>query len=713
MMRLVVVIFALAGFCLNSTGAFVVSRLGFEAPDAARKLIQFRGTHALHGHGSKGIPVAASSVASEQLGYGSVVLVSSFLGFAFSMRRVKEYSRRTCRKKLRLGSSRDVKSASLAARQAGAPLGTAGRLVPNDIDSVETAMAEFVPKIALLQTQAQTLRSAELSDVISAMQDLNKPELQNVFVEADSVLSGLVDAIQNLKAQVIKIRRSEIQQQVEQMDRGQASVSGMGDTAFGMPAVGQDEIDTMMEVHVVGLSHHSAPVEIRELLAVPRPEWNSYAQELVNFTHTPNGHVVPEVAVLSTCNRFEIYFSSRELSQYSAIQCVYAFLRHKSGLSRDELDPYLFTHTGANAVHHLFEVASGLDSLVLGEAQILGQVKACHENCIVKPDPHDDTVVPGSGGKIIARMLNSGIRMGKLARTRTQIGVGAVSVSSAAVELVMARSLGDVRKYPENLHVCIVGAGKMSRLLLLALFSKYPEIRLTLVNRSVENARALLEEVAPRGGRNAVVAHADEMLDVIRQSDVVITATGSSTPIIKAADLEGMDRNLMLIDIAVPRNIASECDQVDGVKSYTVDDLKKIQEANNKARESEVLKAKSIIEEQAHNFRLWQQSQGAVPYLAALQEMAENVRVAQTARASKKLKDLHAKEKEAVDDLSRSIISQLFRPIYYAMQDEEQMSSKKTKILGLKKIFGLEPYYKRNRQLFSGIEAKQLAAVDA
>merc|ERR1719171_2823978 len=205
---------------------------------------------------------------------------------------------------------------------------------------------------------------------------------------------------------------------------------------------------------------------------------------------------------------------------------------------------------------------------------------------------------------------------------------------------MIAKSLGDLKKYPENCNVCIVGAGKMSRLLLLALFSKYPDINVTLVNRSVENAKLLLEEVSARGGRNAVASSSDEMWDVIRQSDVVFTATGSSMPIIEARDLQDINRNLMLIDIAVPRNIASDCDQVEGVSSYTVDDLKKIQEENNKARESEVLKAKELIEQQAHNFKLWQQSQGAVPYLAALQAMAERVRVTQTERATKRFTDM-------------------------------------------------------------------------
>merc|ERR1719482_2125049 len=138
-----------------------------------------------------------------------------------------------------------------------------------------------------------------------------------------------------------------------------------------------------------------------------------------------------------------------------------------------------------------------------------------------------------------------------------------------------------------------------------------------------------------------------------------------------------MGKGLMLIDIAVPRNVAADCDKVAGICSYSVDDLKKIQEANNKARESEVLKAKELIKEQAHNFKLWQHSQGAVPYLAALQAMAENVRVAQTERVSKRLNDLNVKERQAVDKLSRNIIDQLFQPIYYSMKDEEHISAKK------------------------------------
>jgi len=690
--------------------------LGTSRAPEARLESHAQHTHHVHGHSANAPEVSATGA---ERSYGTVALAAGLCGFALSLVSGKPRSRRAQHQRCRVVNVRDEAAVSLAASQALASVSAAGGEVleqTKDLDSVETAMADFVPRIAALQTQAQLLRSGELSEVINAMQDLSKPELQNVFMEVDQVLCALVDAIQNLKKSAIEIRREEIDEQMKSLEDGdQEWVTDIEERSIGLTA-GQDEIDTMMEVHVVGLSHHSAPVEIRERLSVAQAEWNQYAQDLVKFTQTSNGHVVPEVAVLSTCNRFEIYFSSKELAQYSAIQCVNAFLRHKSGLSREELEPYLFTHTGSEAVHHLFEVSSGLDSLVLGEAQILSQVKACHEHCIAKPDPNDESVVQGSGGKILSRLLNAGIRMGKLARTRTRIGVGAVSVSSAAVELMMAKAVGDVRKDPENLNVCVVGAGKMSRLLLLALFSKYPDIKLTLVNRSVENAQALLDEemVSQRGGCNATVAGCDEMMDVIRQSDVVFTASGYDKPFIAADDLQGMDRKLMLIDIAVPRNVDPSCDQVEGVHSYSVDDLKLIQDANNEARRSEVLKAKELIDEQAHNFKLWQHSQGAVPYLAALQVMAEKIRESSTERASKRLKDLDVKERQAVDKLGRNIIDQMLRPIYYSMKDEEHISIKKNKILGLKKIFDLEPLYKRNRDLLlNGDAPKKLTAVSA
>jgi glutamyl-tRNA reductase len=250
----------------------------------------------------------------------------------------------------------------------------------------------------------------------------------------------------------------------------------------------------------------------------------------------------------------------------------------------------------------------------------------------------------------------------------------------------------------------------MTRLLLLALFSKHPDIRLTLVARNVEKAQALLEEVAPRGGARADVVAADKMWDVVGESDVVFTSTSSPEPIIFPSDLERLQRQLMLIDISVPLNVAPGCGEVPGIAAYNVDDLKKIQEANNQAREAEVLKTRGLIDEQASSFRIWQASQGAVPYLASLQAMAEQIRQLQCEKVSSRLQGLQEKERKAVDNLTRHIIDDLFRPIYYSMKDAEDTHSKKNKIWALKTMFSLEPLYKRRNLLMEGSAPKQLNA---
>lgn len=570
-------------------------------------------------------------------------------------------------------------------------------IAPEDLDDVEQSVASFVPKISALQSQAELLRSGELAEVIATMKTLRKNELRGVFSEVDQLLAALIDAIQGLRESAVSIRKSELRQTVEKLDRDAKEwVSAVEKDAVRTINGLTTDVETMMEVHVVGLSHHKASVDIREKLAVPEAQWNKVAKELVEFARTKGGYLVPEVSVLSTCNRFEIYFATPELKKFPAIEAVHAFLRQRSGLSREELDPVLFTYSGEDACRHLFEVSSGLDSLVLGEAQILAQVKACHEHAIEKDDPKAE-ILAGSGGKIVAKMLNAGIRMGKVVRTRTKIGKGSVSVSSAAVELMIQKSLNDLKKYPAKVKVAVIGAGKMGRLLLLALFSKHPDIDVTLVNRSVEKAQAVLDDemVKGRGGSNAKVAGGDKMWDVIYDSDVVFAATGSEVPIMYAKDFEHVQKPMMLVDISVPRNIAKDCDNLPNATSYSVDDLKKVQQANAAKRQGEVLKAKKLIDAEVQKFLLWKASQGAVPYLAALQNMAENIRKAETEKMSLKLKGLHEKEREAVDKLTRHIIDQLFRPIYYSMKADEEVASKKTKIAALKDIFNLEPVYKR------------------
>jgi len=221
----------------------------------------------------------------------------------------------------------------------------------------------------------------------------------------------------------------------------------------------------------------------------------------------------------------------------------------------------------------------------------------------------------------------------------------------------------------------------------------------------------VLEELKNRGGARAKVLGLDSKWDVVGDSDVVFAATSSEEPVIAAADLEriGLDRRLMLVDISVPRNIATDCDDVEGVASYSVDDLKKVVQANADKRQDEVLKAKVFIAEEKKKFKLWQASQGAVPYLAALQERADEIRREETDKMARRLNGLEDREREAVDKLTRHIVDSIFEPIYYSMKDDEDIETKKKKIWSLKNIFKLEPVYKR-RILPQGKSAPELKA---
>lgn len=652
---------------------------------------------------SEGPEGLSPSVFPSSLGGGSAaaLVLCSFLACVASRRRNLHRQRTGMARRIGKrdpGGTGQSEQQELAVPQAGV-----SRSIASNFDDVESAVVDFVPKIAALQNQADELRKGELQEVIQKMKQLRETELRGVFGEVDQLLCALVDAIHGLRDGAMNIRKSELRQQVERIDEdAQAWVGRLEQNTVshmtGFP-IKKDGITTMMEVHVIGLSHHSAPVETREKLAVPQPQWNEYANELVEYATTGNGKLIPEVAVLSTCNRFELYFATPELKQPAGLQAVLKFLEHKSGMTRAQLEPFLFQKSGAEATRHLFEVSSGLDSLVVGEGQILSQTKACYVHCIQKQDPENGVEFAGKGGKVIAKLMNAAIRMGKTVRTDTKISKGAVSVSSAAAELVFKRCKTDVYKPEASLKVCVVGAGKMSRLLLIHILSKHPQSKILLVNRSVANAQSLIDNVTKGKQCNCEAVPLENMWEAIDKSDVAFLATSAKEPIITAEALQKREQigdagNLMLVDICVPRNVATDCAEVAGVHSYDVDDLKKVVQANTESRMTEIIKAKEMIGKSIVDYRVWQCSQGAVPYLVSLQKFAENIRQNEKGRVSKMLKKLNKKESEAVEKLTQGIIRQLLFPLYQSVKAKEGAQEKRNKILALKNLFQLEPEYK-------------------
>ena len=435
-----------------------------------------------------------------------------------------------------------------------------------------------------------------------------------------------------------------------------------------------------LEVIVLGLSHHNAKVEIREKLAIPEAEWNDVALKL---TETES---IQEAAILSTCNRFEMYIAGQ--NQYECMKDAIDFLLERAGGSLDQatLRKSLFMLSGEDAIWHILRVSAGLDSLIVGEGQILAQVKRAYERGI---EPES-----GQGGKVLSRMLNTAVTAGKRVRSETGISKGAVSVSSAAAEFTAMKIKEDcnIERGMEGANVAIIGAGKMARLLLVHLQTQGVS-KVTVVNRSPERVHELEKEFPDMKIELQLM---DKMWDVIAQSDVVYPSTASTTTIIDAEPLRDcMSRRqrpggIQFVDISVPRNVHPDCGNIANVHSYNVDDLKAVVERNTAKRRREMVEAENILRDELSKFRLWQLSLGAIPTIAKLQEKAESLRLEEFQKATKKLANLSAKDLEAVDRLSKGIVAKLLHGPMQHLRQQKEGDATRAAIEQVQQAFQLE-----------------------
>lgn len=299
-------------------------------------------------------------------------------------------------------------------------------------------------------------------------------------------------------------------------------------------------------MHCVGLSIHHADVTVREKLAIAEKDWNTASTAIVG-----DGDVVIEAAVLSTCNRFEIYYAAAD--PRAAMVHITQYLAERSGLPVKTLRQNLFMLSGDDAVWHVMRVAGGLDSLIVGEGQILSQVRQCYLHSIEED---------GKGGKVLSRLLNNALAAGKRVRAETAISKGSVSISSAAVELSEMLSQQDLQLPFSECRLAAVGAGKMTRLLITHLASRGLE-KFTIVNRSLPRAQELKEQFPDV---DIEIKLMDDLWDVVGKSDVVYTATSCEDYVIDEEKLElnGLagGKPLMLVDISVPRNVNDNCKNV-------------------------------------------------------------------------------------------------------------------------------------------------------
>ena len=399
-----------------------------------------------------------------------------------------------------------------------------------------------------------------------------------------------------------------------------------------------------MHIAVVGLSHRTAPVEIRERLSIPEQSLEASLQQL------RSDEQVLEASILSTCNRLEIYTLLRHPDD--GIEAVGSFLSQVSGFSLEELGPHLFTYHHEEAVAHLLRVAAGLDSLVLGEGQILSQVKK-----MVRLGQEYRSV-----GPILNRLLNQAVSTGKRVRTETNLGTGAVSISSAAVELAQLK-VGQTRGLDELVpldqeQVAVVGAGRMSRLLLQHLQAKGCR-GVVLLNRTVARAETLAADFPQLPVQCRPLTELDHCLSTC---SLVFTSTAAEEPVITASRLEHLNRrsSLMLIDIGVPRNISSDVSTLAGVESFDVDDLQEVVARNQEARREMAAEAEGLLREESRLFLEWWDGLEAVPLVNKLRLQLEEIREQELQKALSRMgPDLSARERKVVEALSKGIINKI------------------------------------------------------
>jgi glutamyl-tRNA reductase len=390
----------------------------------------------------------------------------------------------------------------------------------------------------------------------------------------------------------------------------------------------------MSHVLVVGLSHHSAPVEVREQIALA-PE--AYADVLARLALERE---VKECVVLSTCNRSELYAVTESYhgGRETLERALYAIGQERGGI-RDE---HLFRLEGAAAVRHLVRVASSLDALVVGEPQVLGQVKEAFR-------------IAGesdAAGPVLDRLFRQALEVGKRVRTETEIGAWAVSVSYAAVELAK-KIFGPL----EGRSALIVGAGETGELTLKHL--KGAGVGTLLVaNRTEGTARQLADAMGGRalglGGIEAALA----------KVDIVLTQTGASEPVLKRALIERVmkarhGRPLFLIDIAVPRDIEAECGSVYNVFLYDIDDLGRVVTGNRERRAEEAERALEIVQAETARFTRWFEGLEAVPTIVALRERFEAVRAQETGKVLGRLEHLSERDRKLVEQYGEALVNKL------------------------------------------------------
>src|SRR4030065_50595 len=421
-----------------------------------------------------------------------------------------------------------------------------------------------------------------------------------------------------------------------------------------------------MDIILVGLSHNTAPVEVREKLSFSGQMLSDCIKRLRGYEN------ISECLILSTCNRVEIY-SIVDKSEIGIARIKDFLHSYQTDLPLESISQHLYIHKNEAAIKHLFRVASSLDSMVVGEPQILGQVK----------DAFDTALLNKTTGAIINKLFKKSISVAKRVRTETKIAENAVSISFAAVELAkkIFSSLRDKRGM-------LVGAGEMGELAANYLVSSGLK-EIVVSTRNYERALALAQTYQGRAVRF------EYFLEEMGRSDIVICSTGAPDYIIRAEHMQDIihkrkNRPIFLIDLSVPRNIDPAINKIDNVFLYDIDDMHAVVEANRRTRKEEADKGEQIIVEGVVTFTKWFKSLEVVPTIVVLRDKVEDIRKRELERVTEKLRTLSPEEIMAVEGLTSTIVSKILHGPLVALKSESDSSNGLLYAETIKKIFNLE-----------------------
>ncbi len=423
-----------------------------------------------------------------------------------------------------------------------------------------------------------------------------------------------------------------------------------------------------MSLVVVGLNHRTAPISLLERLSISEEQLPKALAHLGNYEHVLEG------AILSTCNRIEVYAVVSKF--HGGAQDLRNFLAEFCHVAPEDFVDHLYTYHDEAAVRHLFRVGSGIDSMVVGESEILGQVRRAF----------GAGADEGMVGRYLRRAFQQALRVGKRSRTETAIGRNPVSVSSAAVELTRTA-------FPEQSlagkRVLVVGAGKMGKLAMRALAHAGAR-DVTIVNRTEERAERLAGEFEARS------LSFDELGDALVEADIVLSSTTAPQTVIDrkmvetALERRGDQASLLVVDIAVPRDVETDVGDIPGVVVRDLEDLRGVVESSIGSRIGEVVKVEDIVSDELEHYLEWERATEMAPTVAALVSSADDIREVELEKALGRLRHLPAEDQVVIDHLSRRIVSKLLHgPIKRA---KELSSGKQGHVYldALRELFDIE-----------------------